>query len=166
MNNARAQTWRRTPRPPRGLYVGLLLDQRTRLNLAHKDYTALYSPSDDAAPTQPTAANLARRTRTPLATRPSPRLSHELFYESRSSVLPASHVALSSATYAMANGFTILATATPTEPPARAARHAGLNSGHEREHTHAHHPAEPTTIPRTWTHQRSSLTRTPPKQAN
>ena len=136
-----------------GLYVGFLFNQTTRLKL----HTPITWPFIAPLATQRPRSSLRRTRRA--RTRPPWRpcllhdLSNRLLRESRSSVLPA----------ATSNGLTIHAAATSPQPPARAARHAGLVSGREREHVHTYHPAEPTTIPRTWPHRHPSLTQTLPK---
>jgi hypothetical protein len=53
MNNVRTQDWRRTPRPPNDLYVGFYSISRTRLNLEHKIYMALYSLETSQRPHDP-----------------------------------------------------------------------------------------------------------------
>jgi hypothetical protein len=53
MNSVRTQDWRRTPRPPNDLYVGFYSISRTRLNLEHKIYMALYSLETSQRPHDP-----------------------------------------------------------------------------------------------------------------
>jgi hypothetical protein len=45
MNNAQTQDWRRTPRLPNGLYVGLYSILRTRLNVEHSAHTTHHGKS-------------------------------------------------------------------------------------------------------------------------
>ena len=83
MNSARTRTYRGTPRPPHGLYVGDLLMQLDSTQSLQRDYIDIYRPNSTHATTPASSPRTHAHTHS-LAIRPPPRLEQQTLRETRS----------------------------------------------------------------------------------